>query len=299
MYIVLGKNGYIGKAVVAELKKRKLHYLALSREDVNYTDFKEFSNFYHINYNSPLTPTKNSIIINCAGYIGKPNVDACELNKGDTIMGNVVFPANLANHCSVNSSTLVQISSGCIYNGYEKKFTEEDEANFTFNNGSFYSGTKALCEKMILKHSPRSYIFRLRIPFDEYQNPRNYITKILNYDNLLDAENSLSHRVDFAKYCIDLLEKKVPFGVYNITNKGSITTKEVVELIKHHLKCNLDFNMPNKKFNFFSDLEDFQKHVVAPRSNCILNTSKLEKYIKIRTVREALKDTLSKYVIKS
>ena len=46
---------------------------------------------------------------------------------------------------------LAQISSGCIYNGYEKRFTEEDEPNFTFNNGSFYSGSKALCEKNDLK----------------------------------------------------------------------------------------------------------------------------------------------------
>ena len=292
MYVVLGKNGYIAKAIIKELESRKLHYLALSRSDVDYTDFKTFTEYAEIHYNSWTQPFRDSVIINCAGYIGKPNVDACEDNKADTIMGNVVFPTNLANFCSSTSSTLVQISSGCIYNGYEKNFTEKDEPNFTFNNGSFYSGTKALCEQMILKHNPRSYIFRLRIPFDEYQNPRNYITKILNYDNLLDAENSLSHRGDFAKYCIDLLEKKVPSGIYNITNKGSITTKEVVDLIKHHL-------MPNKKFNFFRDLKDFQKHVVAPRSNCVLDTSKLEKHIKIRTVRESIKDTLSKYIIES
>src|SRR6056300_146262 len=119
MYIILGKNGYIAKAIIRELEYRKLNYVALSRSDLDYTNFKEFQEYYHINYNSHSTPTKNSTIINCAGYIGKPNVDTCELNKGDTIMGNVVFPTNLANHCSTNTSTLVQISSGCIYNGYK------------------------------------------------------------------------------------------------------------------------------------------------------------------------------------
>ena len=241
MYIILGKNGYIAKAIIRELEYRKLNYVALSRSDLDYTNFKEFQEYYHINYNSHSTPTKNSTIINCAGYIGKPNVDACELNKGDTIMGNVVFPTNLANHCSTNTSTLVQISSGCIYNGYKKHFSEEDKPNFTFKNGSFYSGTKALCEKMILKHNPRSYIFRLRIPFDEYSSPRNYLTKLLSYDTLLDAENSLSHRGDFARYTIDLLERKVPYGIYNITNKGSVTTKKVVELIQKHTLSSKDF----------------------------------------------------------
>ena len=288
MYIVLGKSGYIGQAFIRELKRRRLHYLGLSRGDLDYTHFKTFSEFAQVHYYSSERPFKNSIIINCAGYVGKPNVDACELNKGDTIMGNVVFPTNLANFCSTSDSTLVQISSGCIYNGYEKHFSEEDEPNFTFINGSFYSGTKALCEKMILKHNPRSYIFRLRIPFDEFENPRNYLTKLLKYDTLLDAENSLSHRGDFAKYCIDLLEAEVPHGIYNITNKGSATAKEIVRLIK-------DYGVSDKKFSFFKDVDSFSNIVKAPRSNCVLDTSKTESYIKIRSVKAALSESLSHY----
>ena len=291
MYIILGKNGYIAEAIIKELSLRELRYIALSRSDLDYTDFKTFSDFYHVNYNSNSTPTKNSIIINCAGYVGKPNVDMCELNKADTIMGNVIFPTNLANHCSTNSSTLVQISSGCIYNGYGKHFSEDDKPNFAFQNGSFYSGTKALCERMILKHNPRSYIFRLRIPFDQFKNPRNYLTKLMSYDTLLDAENSLTHRGDFSKYIINLLEKKVPHGIYNITNKGSITTRHVIELIKK-------YNLTDKEFKFFDSLDSFSKEIVAPRSNCILDTSKIEKYIKIRSVEEALTESLKKYSCK-
>ena len=134
MYVILGKNGYIGKAITGECQRRNLHHIALSRSDIDYTDFRKFCEYAHIHYNSYDKPFKNSIIINCAGYVGNPNVDACESNKDDTIMGNVVFPTNLANFCQSTSSTLVQISSGCIYNGYEKEFSEEDEPNFTFSN---------------------------------------------------------------------------------------------------------------------------------------------------------------------
>ena len=72
----------------------------------------------------------------------------------------------------------MHISSGCIYSGYDKAFTEEDESNFSFvqDNCSFYSGTKALAENLIDKYN--SYICRLRIPFDEFDNPRNYISKL-------------------------------------------------------------------------------------------------------------------------
>jgi UDP-glucose 4,6-dehydratase len=281
MYIILGKNGYIAEAIIKELKSRDLPHVAWSRSDVDYTDLKELKyNLYILG--------DDLHIINCAGYIGKPNVDACELAKADCIEGNVLLPLMLAQLCCEKKYEFTQISSGCIYGGYEKHFTEKDAPNFDFQNGSFYSGTKALAEKVVLQNNPNSYVFRLRIPFDEYESPRNYLTKLLSYDTLLDAENSLSHRADFAKYVMELIEQKVPHGIYNVTNKGSVTTRDVVQLIKK-------YNLSNKDFKFFDNLESFGKETVAPRSNCVLDTTKIEQYIKIRTAQEALEDALSKY----
>ncbi len=281
MYIILGKNGYIAEAIVKELTSRDLPHVAWSRSDVDYTDLKELKyNLYILG--------DDLHIINCAGYIGKPNVDACELAKADCIEGNVLLPLMLAQLCCEKKYEFTQISSGCIYGGYEKHFTEKDAPNFDFQNGSFYSGTKALAEKVVLQNNPNSYVFRLRIPFDEYESPRNYLTKLLSYDTLLDVENSLSHRADFAKYVMELIEQKVPHGIYNVTNKGSVTTRDVVQLIKK-------YNLSNKDFKFFDNLESFGKETVAPRSNCVLDTTKIEQYIKIRTAQEALEDALSKY----
>lgn len=281
MHIILGKNGYIAEAIIKELKSRDLPHIAWSRSDVDYTNLSELKyNLYILG--------DDLHIINCAGYIGKPNVDACELAKADCIEGNVLFPAMLSQLCADRGYQYVHISSGCIYGGYEKHFTEQDAPNFDFQNGSFYSGTKALAEKVVQQNNPSSYVFRLRIPFDEYASPRNYLTKLMSYDTLLDAENSLSHRGDFAKYAIDLITQKVPHGIYNITNKGSVTTQQVVELIKKH-------KLSNKDFQFFTNLDDFMQQITAPRSNCVLDTSKIEQYIKIRTAEEALEDALSKY----
>ena len=281
MNLILGKNGYIAEAIINECENRGLDYVAWSRSEVNYTDLVELE--YHTTILGD-----NLNIINCAGYIGKPNVDACELAKADCIEGNVVFPAMLAGFCHRKNHQLVHVSSGCIYGGYEKNFTEEDVPNFDFQNGSFYSGTKALAEKLVQQNNPESYIFRLRIPFDEKASPRNYITKLLTYENLLNAENSVSHRGDFAKYSIELLNQKVPAGIYNITNKGSVTTEYVIEKAKEQ-------NLIKKEVSFFSSLDEFMQQVTTPRSNCVLDTSKIEKYIKIRTAEEALEDSLKKY----
>ena len=280
MHIILGKNGYIAEAIIKELKSRDLPHVAWSRSEVDYTNLAELKyNLYILG--------DDLHIINCAGYIGKPNVDACELAKADCIEGNVLLPAMLAQLCHESKYNFTQISSGCIYGGYEKNFTEQDAPNFDFQNGSFYSGTKALAEKVVLQNNPNSYIFRLRIPFDEHASPRNYLTKLLSYDTLLDAKNSLSHRADFAKYVMELIEQKVPHGIYNVTNKGSVTTRDVVQLIKK-------YNLSNKDFKFFDNLESFGKEIVAPRSNCVLDTTKIEQYIKIRTATEALEEAIQK-----
>lgn len=288
MYIILGKNGYIAEAIIRELKLRSLPHVAWSRDTVNYTNRTELE--YALLGDLGSIKNEDIKIINCAGFIGKPNVDACELSKADCIEGNVLLPAMLSQLCQEKNYQFIQISSGCIYGGYKKDFTEEDVPNFDFRNGSFYSGTKALAEKIIKKNNTNSYIFRLRIPFDEFASPRNYLTKLLSYENLLEAKNSLSHRADFAEYAIKLIEHKVPYGIYNITNKGSVCTKQVVELIKKHLNL-------NKSFSFFSNLDEFMLKITAPRSNCVLDTSKIEKYIKIRTAEEALDCALKKYKI--
>jgi dTDP-4-dehydrorhamnose reductase len=281
MYVILGKKGYIAEAIIKELTSRNLSHVAWSRSDVDYTNYTELQ--YHL-----YILGEDLHIINCAGYVGKPNVDACELEKADCIQGNVLLPSMLAQLCYEKKYGFTHISSGCIYGGYDKHFTEDDPSNFDFQNGSFYSGTKSLAEKVVKENNPNAYIFRLRIPFDEHASPRNYITKLLSYNKLLNLKNSLSHRADFAKYSIELIEKKAPKGIFNITNKGFIDAKGVIELIKK-------YNLSNKDFKFFDDIESFSKETVAPRSNCILDTSKIEQYVDIRTAQDALEEAISKY----
>ena len=57
------------------------------------------------------------VLINCAGYVGKPNVDACELHKEECLQGNVLLPEMLSRFCSELMIKFVHISSGCIYTG--------------------------------------------------------------------------------------------------------------------------------------------------------------------------------------
>ena len=286
-YIILGKTGYIAQAIAKELQSREIAHVTLSRNVTDYTNPKILHDWLRKNHDSGLS-TKNAVIINCAGFIGKPNVDACEDKLKETIDGNVILPHQLALSNMNRQQPFVHISSGCIYNGYDKDYTEECPSDFDFTNGSVYSGTKAMAEEVIRKTTDQHYILRLRIPFDEHASPRNYITKMLTYNKLLNATNSMSHRGDFAKAVIDLLEMDAPYGTYNITNPGSIDTKTVVSMMRSYLNLKHDIE-------FYDDMSSFMKDVKAPRSNCVLSTNKLQSLVNIRDIHEAMESTLKQY----
>ena len=155
--IVLIGHGYIGEHIAKELDNQSIQY-----QWIHHTDN---------------IPTDTTFIINATGYTGVPNVDACEVEKQQTIDGNVTYPLKL--EINNTNTPILHISSGCVYTGYHKNFTETDEPNFDFNNGSFYSGSKALEQKLLQPFMNKSYLLRIRMPFGDSHHPKNFLTKMV------------------------------------------------------------------------------------------------------------------------
>lgn len=279
MIILFGSNGYIGHEFKRQLELQKVPVFLWP--NTRTTTFQDLEDWYD-EAGYPLVGG----VINAAGYTGKPNVDACELHKEDTLHGNIAWPQILTDWCMLNDIPLGHVSSGCIYTGTRpdgKPFTEEDEPNFTFkhNNCSFYSGTKAISEDIVSKWD-KSYIWRLRIPFEENNNSRNYLSKMLNYKKLLNAENSISNKQEFVSACIETMKKKVPYGIYNVTNTGHTSTEQVVSLLKSTIA-------KDHNFEFVEESEFYKILAKTPRSNCVMSNEKLlSTGIKMRTTEEAL-----------
>ena len=265
MIYLLGGSGYVGQAYQALLARKGVPFRNLRRAEFDYADGARLAEL--------LRRERPEFLINAAGYTGKPNVDACELHKAECLAGNAVLPGTIARACAEAGVPWGHVSSGCIFSGARPDgsgFTERDEPNFTFRRGpcSFYSGTKALGEE-VLAGAPQVYVWRLRIPFNEVDNPRNYLTKLLRYDTLLEAANSISQLDEFVAATFACWEQRVPFGTYNVTNPGHVTTREVVDLIRKA-------GVSTKDFRFFRDESEFMaKAAKTPRSNCVMDSSKL------------------------
>lgn len=287
MIVLLGGSGYVGQAFQSELQRRQLEWVSLSRASVDYTSPRVLTDY--------LQAVKPQFLINAAGYTGRPNVDACEVAKTECLAGNALLPGVIRQACETAGVPWGHVSSGCIYTGSRSDgsgFREADPANFSFrqNNCSFYSGCKALGEEL-LADAQQCFVWRLRIPFDERDSSRNYISKLLRYSTLLEATNSLSQLSEFVAACVDCWTLQVPFGIYNLTNPGVVTTSEVVSMIQQT-------GLSAKEFRFFRDDAEFMQLAArAPRSNCVLDSGKaLAAGIRMSSVHEALLRAMKNWV---
>ena len=276
MVLLLGHTGYVGSEFARELGRRGIPFEGLSRRTFDYSNFERLY--------GRLRERRPTFLINAAGSTGKPNVDACEAAPADTLAGNTLLPQTIAHACAAAEVPWGHVSSGCIYTGARIRqldgsfeiepelmtrpeirsivendsdrvagFRETDEPNFSFRRRpcSFYSGSKALGEEAICGLG-RSYLWRLRIPFNERDNARNYLSRVQRYARVYENANSISHLGDYVRACLDLWDIRAPFGIYNVTNPGFVTTRQVIGAIERELR-------PGRRFEFWSGDAEFYR----------------------------------------
>lgn len=286
MILLLGGTGYIGSAFAKKLTDHSIEHRVISRSHCDYTRRDRLEEL--------LKDARPDFLINAAGYAGKPNVEACEKNKAECLSANAVLPGVIREACDAFQVPWGHVSSGCIYNGTRNGgggFNENDPPNFCFRSPpcSFYAGSKALGEEC-LEGAEAVYIWRLRIPFESQDGPRNYLSKLMRYDRLLDVENSLADLGEFVDASLSCWQQQLPYGTYNVVNTGTITTREIVALIEEHLH-------PKREFRFFRDEDEFMRTATdVPRSSCVLDNSKLlAAGVPMSDVRNALERALKNW----
>jgi dTDP-4-dehydrorhamnose reductase len=210
-------------------------------------------------------------VVNCAGVTGVPNVDACEIDKQNTISGNAIYPALLHDICERRHIRFSHFSSGCIYQGN----IDSVDAHPNFF-GSTYSISKGISDVHL---KDKAQVYRIRMPFTGTDEPKNYLTKVLKYartGKLIDSgHNSLTDLDEAVRVACDLIEAGKPNGYYNLVNSGSITMHELMDM----------FGM---QVEWFTD-EEFKAVTVATRSTCTIPA-----YACMNDVKTALRNAVTK-----
>lgn len=262
-YLVYGSTGWVGQKI-CQLLDEKGHYYhtGIARLEDRTT------------LEAELQVANPTCVINCAGVVGKPNVDWCEDHQPETIRANVIGTLNLADLCYLQNIRLLNFATGCIYEYDEehpiggKPFTEDDMPNF---EKSFYSRSKACCEKMIREY-PNVLTLRIRMPISDDFSKRSFHTKIIKYGRsgkVIDVPNSVSFLHDLLPLVIPLSKMEKEVGVLNFVNPGVLSHYEILEEYRKKFE-------PGYEWGRFT-VEEQDRILKAPRSNNHLATTRLEK----------------------
>ncbi|MBI3685512.1 sugar nucleotide-binding protein [Candidatus Azambacteria bacterium] len=229
------------------------------------------------------------LVINCAG---KANLEWCRDHPLGAIMSNVTGPLNILKACAEKNVFMVHLGSGCIFEGEGKNgegFREEDPPNPLV----FYTYTKALADELLMKEGyGKLLIVRIRQPFHHAPHPRNLITKILSYNELITSPNSMTYVPDLLATA-EFLVAHGHGGIFHVCNSGTISPYDLA--VKAALLSGL-----KKEFVPISkqELDEADKrNKREKRVDTILNTDKLARTgFPLKSVHERAEE-LARYLL--
>ena len=277
--VVYGGNGWIGEQFVSFFKKHDInHKISENRliDDINFIQ-EELNDASHV-----------LCLIGRTHGPGKPSIDYLESKDKlyENVNDNLYSPIVLAELCKNMKVHLTYLGTGCIFNGYDTESTkDESKPNFF---GSSYSVVKGFTDRLMHDlYSNCVLNVRIRLPVDTKKHSRNLITKLVNYKRICSVPNSITVLPRMIPLIYELM-KEESFGTYNMTNPGSITHDEILNLYKEIVD-------PSHTWENFT-IEEQETALQNQRSNTELNTDKLEsKFPDVLDANDAVRYCLKSY----
>jgi dTDP-4-dehydrorhamnose reductase len=224
-------------------------------------------------------------IIGTIDYLEKPG------KLVENIRDNLFSPILLADLCKNKNIHFTYLGTGCIfdydethlYGSEETGFTESDLPNFF---GSSYSIVKGYTDRIMHKlYNNSSLNVRIRMPITDEVNPRNFITKILNYKKICSIPNSMTVLNELLPIMVEMsLSNKV--GTINLTNPGLISHNEILTMYKEIIDSSFTWE------NF--TIEEQNTVLASKRSNNFLNTEHLYNLTngKVKNIKDSVREIL-------
>jgi dTDP-glucose 4,6-dehydratase len=299
--IVYGHAGWIGTQFTELLQKEKeinpLEFiLGKSRVDDTASlckELDEISPSHVISFIGRTHGTIGSTKYTTIDYLEQPG------KLVENIKDNLFSPISLALACKERKIHYTYLGTGCIFNYKnleavvkgdgeggitEKGFEENDTPNFF---GSGYSIVKGFTDRLMHQLSDNVLNLRIRMPIVASENPRNFITKIVNYSKVCSVPNSMSVLDELLPIVIKMMKAHL-VGTVNLTNPGVISHNEILTMYQKYVDSHFTWN------NF--TVEEQRKVLACDRSNNYLDTTVLEKFApNVRCIKDALEDTLKNY----
>ncbi len=127
------------------------------------------------------------------------------------------------------------------------------------------------------------------MPIDGRPGPRNLITKLAGYSQVIDVENSVTIVDDLVVVVRGLIERRA-IGVFHATNPGTMRHADLLRMYREIVD-------PSHHFTLIREEELVSRGLAThARSNCILASPRLASLgIAMRPIDVALRETLLQY----
>jgi len=258
--LVWGGRGWIGGHFEAELHRQGWEVVhATSRADCREAVMDE------------IIKEKASHLVSLIGRTHGPGFSTIDYLEQpgklqENIRDNLYGPLVLAEAARETGRHLLYMGTGCIFTGStDELFTEDDAPNFF---GSAYSTVKGFTDQLMAAYRQTLNV-RIRMPIHSQDNPRNFITKIIQYRKINSIPNSMTVLDDIIPLLVKAMERRI-VGTLNAVNPGVIEHSEILRMYR-------DFQNPSHTWEELDTKELMNGgHVVAARSNNHLDTTRIK-----------------------
>jgi len=248
-YLILGKNGQLGKEFLKTLENQKKDVVGLSRLECDVTNFDSL--------NQVLSQHKPDVVINCTAF---NLVDDAEKQFWEAVKVNSIAVKNLAYLSNVYKFRLIHYSTDYVFDGKKENglYTEDDVPN-PLNE----YGKSKLMGEIFLKEETENYLL-FRVSWVYGEGKQNFIYKLLSWaksnEYLKVAYNEVSVPTS-AKTIVDITLKALDNGLkgmFHLTNSGYASRYEwakeifrIKKIDKFILPVSKEiFNLPAKRPDF-------------------------------------------------
>jgi dTDP-4-dehydrorhamnose reductase len=221
---VIGSTGQLGTDLMKTLRE-KHEVTGLTHQDLEVTDY---------NSCQILKENRPDIIINTAAF---HKTDQCEDEPLRAFSVNAVGARNVAAVSAEIEATATFISTDYVFDGSEKEPYTEDDAPNPINT----YGISKLAGELFTKQNPRHYIVRLSSLFGvagASGKGGNFVETMITKakrNEPLSVVNDMwmtpTYTKDAARIIQEIIEKRLPFGIYHGSNKGRCTWFQFAEEI--------------------------------------------------------------------
>ena len=266
--LVFAPNSWIAGKFLSFLEKHPVPIWSLYLSPARLNNLAEVT--------AALDKFQPSTVINFGGRVrtAKHNtIDGLESVEGQlvSVQDNILAPLLVANECAKRNIYCVVWGTGCIYNSTPSEPPILDHAKPNFD-GSIYSFCKGLTDQVLTRiFREETLNLRIRMPVSDDLDCKGILGKVKHYKKLHNIQNSMTVLRDVFPIVIDLIKRKIT-GPINVVNPGHI---DLITIRKKMVHYNLVSPMDECEYTF-SNRDEMMKSTVAPRSNNILSTARLE-----------------------